>query len=342
MVKCEICGNYYRKLTYHLIKTHNIGKDEYMKNYPDSPLVDEDTKRKMSENTTKRNKERWSSEYERTKQSERMRMINKKLWSDEDFRNKMKKVSSDNMKNLWNNDEFRNRMISILSENMRNYNLKYFSDINNRIKQSNIMRERSKELWSDEDFRNRMSKIFSERLKKQWEDPEYRQHISECLSKYMNEQWKDEEFREERSKKLSEALIELWKDKKFRNNVFSKLPSTGTNIEYYSNRFNKKFLFKSKCEFDFYKIMENDSSVKYIGYEEITIPKINGGSYVPDFLIVTNNEKYIVEIKYIDYPDKFVDKVVSALKYCYINDYKFCWIQRRDINNFTDIDDYVL
>ena len=64
-VRCEICGREFEKITSTHLKKHNITSDEYMKQFPDAPMVSEDLRKKFSEAKSGKNhpmygKEAWN------------------------------------------------------------------------------------------------------------------------------------------------------------------------------------------------------------------------------------------------------------------------------------------
>ena len=60
MVVCEICKKEYKLITKTHINKHGISLDEYLSNYPNSPLICEDTLKKHSEATKRYNEENGS------------------------------------------------------------------------------------------------------------------------------------------------------------------------------------------------------------------------------------------------------------------------------------------
>ena len=93
-------------------------------------------------------------------------------------------------------------------------------------------------------------------------------------------------------------------------------------------RFNKTYKYKSQGELEFIKLCSELEYVDDLLYEPIKI-EYEDHIYIPDFLVITSEKKYLVEIKFDDNsPEEFKDKVNSAIEYCSDNEMSFCWIRR--------------
>lgn len=148
-IVCKICGNHYKRLTYHINKTHNMSKDEYLELYPDSEFL---------------------SESERSIMSSRMTDKNNENWTDPEYR----KSRSEFAESQWMDPKYRALKIAQVKDQHK-YNEGY-KEIWRESARSRVL-----ELWKDPDFVSKIKLINGERLREwniqSWKDPDYRREM---------------------------------------------------------------------------------------------------------------------------------------------------------------------
>lgn len=157
---------------------------------------------------------------------------------------------------------------------------------------------------------------------------------------------KSESWHEVHSRTASETNKKNWRDPNYRERMINVLmestPSYGRRNEYFSHKFNKLFKLKSLAEKSFVNLCESLESVTDLKYESLRI-KYNSRTYIPDFLAVTNDGIYLVEVKSTNNdPETSKEKVNSAIEYCELNGMKFCWYSERHHSQIKSIEDIVL
>lgn len=180
-----------------------------------------------------------------------------------------------------------------------------------RKAQAENMRKVSKRLWSSPEYRNAKSKEMSELMKRLSQDPEYRKLRSEIMKRT----WKNPESA---SKMLSAP----------------KCHPFGKQCSCHSVKFDRNFWCRSQGEYEFLKLCESlDQVTDVISEESSPIEYFDSDDvshvYLPDFIVTTENQSYIVEIKYED--DLIVnhkDKVNAAVDFCKTNGLVYCYVNR--------------
>lgn len=107
-------------------------------------------------------------------------------------------------------------------------------------------------------------------------------------------------------------------------------------VKYCKNR--SKIHFKSSLERDFIIMLESINQT--YEYESLLIDKINGGIYIPDFVLEIDNEKYIIELKGFVRGDEGKksekEKIKSAVKFILNKAYKYIYFRTGKLNITLD------
>lgn len=113
MIECKLCGKKFKTVRSHLSKTHKISEHEYLKDFPDAPLVDPEFSKRRSRDHKKLLKNNpkmlgeWTEERRKNHSDYRKSMKGKM---------KPSKTRSETMKTLWKNEKQR----QIYSDGIRN------------------------------------------------------------------------------------------------------------------------------------------------------------------------------------------------------------------------------
>lgn len=179
---------------------------------------------------------------------------------------------------------------------------------------------------------NRMKEI----NKRNWKNPECRKRMTQAIKKNQSYIMNTPE----RKKKQRDAMNAYFRDNpefvaKFINAPIANWKSA-KKCEYYSDKFKLNIKCKSQGELDFIKLCESLNTVTHLEYETLQIVKDNGGVYRPDFIICCNNTTYVVEVKFSEPYEKYLDKILPTIKYCEEHSMKFCYMRR-----FPDIDKFI-
>ena len=180
-----------------------------------------------------------------------------------------------------------------------------------RAAQAENMRKVSKRMWQDPEYRARHVEIARETQKRENSKPEVRERKSEISHKL----WMDPEY----AAKATEA---------------PKKHPYGVQSRIYLTKFEKEFYCRSQGEREFLELVADLDYV--IGIESGTalpIEYLNEDSvckvYIPDFIVRTYEQLYVVEVKYEDDPiDGHKYKVNGAVDYCESRGMKFCYVLR--------------
>lgn len=180
-----------------------------------------------------------------------------------------------------------------------------------RRAQAENMRKVSKKLWSSQEYRDIKSKEMSDLMKRLNQSPEYKALRSEIMKKT----WKNPE---NASKMISAP----------------KRHPYGKQCSYHSVRFDRDFWCRSQGEYEFLKLCDSLSQViNVVSGERLPIEYCGSDKvshvYLPDFVVTTKGQTYIVEIKYEN--DSILnhkDKVNSAVEFCKAHGFVYCYINR--------------
>ena len=182
------------KLHYELTSQKHKNDPEYRKKLQEGRIKfwsDEANKKKLSERTSKMNKNNWKNPSYRVKKiaqlkkalakpenkkilSEHAKKNIRKLWSRSDFKQLMSKIKSKEMKERWENGD------STLRKFTSEESKKIWSNPEHRNKISNKM----KKIWLGEGYR----KAMSEKAKLQWANEDYKKYM---VTAYKNK-WKND------------------------------------------------------------------------------------------------------------------------------------------------------
>ena len=208
-------------------------------------------------------------------------------------------------------------------------------------------KKKCKEGLNRPDVKKAMSERMTDRNKNNWKDPEYREHmrskISESQKKVMNDP--------DRKLLQSKIMKRYFEDNPDFVERFISSPTkswkTSSRGTYRFSRFDKEFKYKSIGELEFMMICDSVLDISDISYEKVHIKKYIGGTYTPDFLLTfCDGSRYMIEIKFSESFENYLDEIIPAIDYCYENNIKFCYIRRfPDLKNFTEstiLDEFVL
>lgn len=133
----------------------------------------------------------------------------------------------------------------------------------------------------------------------------------------------------ERCERHSETLKRMIADGKFIP-LANKYFKHGT---YFSTKMNKEVIYRSSYELAYYKILDEDNTVKNWEAECIRIPYLFEGkmhTYFPDLLINGNEIHEIKPVNLIKHP-KNIAKQEAAEKFCLDRNWKYVYITEEDI-----------
>lgn len=180
-----------------------------------------------------------------------------------------------------------------------------------RKSQADNMRKVSKKLWSSPEYRSTKSREMSDLMKRLNRDPEYKALRSEIMKRT----WKNPESA---SKMISAP----------KNHPF------GRQCSYFSTRFSREFWCRSQGEYEFIKLCDTlDLVVDVMSGEKFPIDYFDSSKthhvYLPDFIVTTKDQIYVVEIKYEnDNIADHKDKVNAAVDFCRSQGLVYCYINR--------------
>ena len=168
--------------------------------------------------------------------------------------------------------------------------------------------------------------------KKCWEDPEYREkHRRIARETQLRENQKPEVI-----KRKSELSKQLWTNPEYAAKALAapKHHLYGKQCSYHSAKFDRDFWCRSQGEYEFLKLCESlDQVVNVISGEKLPIKYFDSNNishvYLPDFIVTTEDQNYIVEIKYEDdLIINYKDKVNAAVDFCKTNGLVYCYVNR--------------
>lgn len=172
-------------------------------------------------------------------------------------------------------------------------------------------------LRNDIDFKNKMSKKLSKALMGHSVSEETKKKIRDKVKGYKHTEQARAKIRKKRSEQINVSPGYL-----------------GTKVNYFSNKFNKEFNFKSKYEYRFLKACENNNNIIDLDYEPLKINYKSSHYYTPDFRIINKkNEVLFVEIKGDYLYNKFKDKYDEIFNYMR-NNYNFKVFFTKELENF--------
>ena len=168
--------------------------------------------------------------------------------------------------------------------------------------------------------------------KKCWEDSEYREnHRMIARETQLRENQKPEVI-----KRKSDLSKQLWMNPEYaaKSLAAPKRHPYGRQCTYHSNRFDRDFWCRSQGEYEFLVLCDSLSQVINVLSGEKMPIKYNDADrathvYLPDFIVTTDEQTYIVEIKYED--DSILnyrDKVNAAVEFCKSQGLVYCYINR--------------
>jgi hypothetical protein len=170
---------------------------------------------------------------------------------------------------------------------------------------------------NDINFRKNVLKKLSNSLKGHIVSEETRKKISKSVTGYRHTEETKKIIRKKRSmqKNVSPGYI-------------------GTKVNYFSKKFNKFFKLKSKYEYRFIKVCEENRDIIDIEYEPFSIEYKNNHHYKPDFKIKKrNNDIIIIEIKGDYLYKKFKNKYDIIFNYM-LKNYNFKVFFTKELEDF--------
>ena len=151
------------------------------------------------------------------------------------------------------------------------------------------------------------------------------------------------ELSKERRKNISEGhkgLITSEETKEKLSNIMLKIRAEGNmpvgchkRGTYFSTKMNKEVIYRSSYELAYYKILDEDDTIKTWEVECIKIPYLFEGkthTYFPDLLINGNEIREIKPVNLIKHP-KNIAKQEAAEKFCLDRNWKYSYITEEDI-----------
>lgn len=174
----------------------------------------------------------------------------------------------------------------------------------------------------------------------------FHKSASERMSKYNKELWGDDRRRdilikkikvnqkeymntEESKSRQREVMIRNWQNKEISERMLNAVKSSkyGVHKEWKNDKFGIVNC-KSMGEYEFLEAIVKLHGLSSIEYESIRIKMDDGRTYIPDFLVIIEGYKYLVEVKFCEWMDEYPEKSYSAIKYCKENGINFCWVRR--------------
>ena len=179
-----------------------------------------------------------------------------------------------------------------------------------RKAQAESMRKTSLECWRDPEYRKRRSQQMSNMMRKLNQDPDY----VKIRSDIMKRTWENPEN--------AQRMISAPKNHPY-----------GVQSHRYSDKFNREYYCRSQGESEFVSLCESLENVSdLLPGSHLPVRYMSNGQshvYIPDFIVVTSTQTYMIEVKYEgDLITNHIDKVNGAVDYCNSNEMIFCYVNR--------------